>query len=384
MKRWLQCGSSVVLIILSIAALLGLTHSAAAADGEIVISMIAPVTGPGSAEGERLIKAAQLAVKHNNEAGGINGKKIKFVIQDNQSTNPGALAALEKSLEQDKALALLGPVKSTQILAMSDAVKNAAVPMMIGGTNVTLTKSGNPWLFRCRPDDGLVALGMVKYIKEDMNRTKVGIIHDADAFGTGGADNVEKGVKENGLTLVRREKYTSRDKDFTPQLLAMKSAGAEVVVFFVTNPEDAATLQRQYRQLNMPYGYIGSQAGATNTALDLSKDLAEGLLHSFDWVPDVRDVSKRYAESYRKAYGVDMDAAAAWNYDAINILVNAIRKAGEDRAKIRDAILATKNYEGVIGTFAFTPNGDGMNSIAIIKIASGKHEQVKVVDMAPK
>jgi len=384
MKRSFQCGFSVALFMLSWIAPLAMSHPASAADGEVVISMIAPVTGPGSGEGERLIKAAQLAVKHNNEAGGINGKKIKFIIEDNQSTNPGALAALEKSLEQDKALAILGPVKSTQILAMSDAVKNAAVPMMIGGTNVTLTKSGNPWLLRCRPDDGLVALGMVKYIKEDMKRTKVGIIHDADAFGSGGADNVEKGIKENGLTLVRREKYTSRDKDFTPQLLAMKNAGAEVVVFFMTNPEDAATLQRQYRQLNMPYAYIGSQAGATNTALDLSKDLAEGLLHSFDWVPDVRDVSKRYAESYRKEYGVEMDAAAAWNYDAINILVNAIRKGGEDRAKIRDAILATRAYEGVIGAFSFTPNGDGMNSIAIIKVANGKQEQVKIVDMTPK
>ena len=144
------------------------------------------------------IKAIKLAVKQINEAGGVNGKKIDLVIVDNQSTNPGALAALQKAVEQEKVLALVGSVKSTQILAMSDAIKNYGIPTIIGGTNATLTRQGNPWLFRVRPDDSIAASAMVKYIKENTKFTKVGILHDSDAFGTGGADLVEKGARELG------------------------------------------------------------------------------------------------------------------------------------------------------------------------------------------
>ena len=110
---------------------------------------------------------------------------------------------------------MIGCLKSTQVLAMSDAIKNYGIPTFIGGTNVTLTKQGNPWLFRVRPDDSIAAGAMVKYIKEDTKFTKVGILHDIDAFGTGGADLVEKAAKEAGLTVVKREKFTTEDKDFT-------------------------------------------------------------------------------------------------------------------------------------------------------------------------
>lgn len=349
--------------------------------GGIVLGMNAPVTGGSAAEGAYMIKAMKLAVKQTNEGGGVNGKKIAMVIQDNQSSNPGALAALNKSLEQDRILALLGPVKSTQILAMSDAINAAAVPTMIGGTNVRLTKQGNPWLFRCRPDDSIVALAMVKYIKEEMKLTKVGILHDTDAFGTGGADLVEQESKKSGLTVVRREKYTTKEKDFTAQLLALRSSGAEVMVLYATNPEDTAVIQRQYRQLGSPYKYLGSQSGATKDAMNLAREAGEGLLSVIDWAPGTSDRSRKYAEDYRKEYGEEMDPASVWNYDAVNILAAAIRKAGEDRSKIREAILGMKDYAGVIGKFAFTPNGDGLHSVAVIQVARGQHKLMKVVEV---
>ena len=99
---------------------------------------------------------------------------------------------------------------------------------------------------------------MVKYIKEDLKMTQVGILHDTDAFGTGGADLVEQNLKESGLTLVKREKYTTKDKDFTAQLLSLKDAATQVMVVYGANVEDVAVIQRQYRQLGLPYKYLGS------------------------------------------------------------------------------------------------------------------------------
>ncbi len=343
----------------------------AASGGEIVLAFTPPVTGASAAEGALQIKAIKLALKQINDAGGVNGKKINLIMEDNQSTNPGALAALQKAVEQDKALAIVGSVKSTQIQAMSDAVKQASVPMMIGGTNATLTKTGNPWLFRVRPDDSIAAAAMVKYIKEDMKLTKVGILHDTDAFGTGGADLVEQGSKDNGLTMVKREKYTTKDKDFTAQLLSLKNAGAEVMVVYGTNPEDVAVIQRQYRQLGSPFKYMGSPSSQMKDALNLSKENAEGLVAIADYVPGQSDANKKYAVDYKKEYNEPFDPTSAWTYDGLNVLVNAIKKGGEDRAKIKDAILATQGYQGVLGTFSFTPNGDGLSEVSVVEIQKG-------------
>ena len=339
-----------------------------AAGGEIIIGWTPPVTGASAAEGALQIKAIKLAEKQINAAGGVNGKQIKLVTEDNQSTNPGALAALQKAVEQDKALAIMGVVKSTQVLAMSDAIKNYGIPFIMGGTNADLTKAGNQWLFRVRPDDSIAAGAMVKYIKEDMKLTKVGILHDTDAFGTGGADLVEKGAKDAGMTVVKREKYTTKDKDFTAQLLSLKNAGAEVMVVYGTNPEDVAVIQRQYRQLGAPFKYVGSPSSQMKDCLNLSRENSEGLIAVADFVPGASPESTKYAADYKAEYNEEFDPTSAWTYDGLNILVNAIKKGGEDKTKIKDAILATQGYKGVLGTFSFSPNGDGLHQQAVVQV----------------
>jgi branched-chain amino acid transport system substrate-binding protein len=375
---------SVTLLCCMVLAAIGSGMAAAAAGGEIRIGFTPPITGASAAEGSFQIKAIKLALKEINAAGGVNGKQINLIMVDNQSSNPGALAALQKAVEQEKVLALIGFVKSTQIQATTDAIKSYGIPTFIGGTNATLTQQGNPWLFRVRPDDSIAALAMVKFIKEDAKLTKVGILHDTDAFGAGGADLVEKYAKEYGLNMVKREKYTTKDKDYTAQLLSLKNAGAEVMILYAPNPEDAAVVMRQYRQLGSPFKYLGSPSSQTKDALNLAKDAAEGLLDIADFVPGQTEANRKYAEDYRKEYNQEYDGLSAWTYDGLNILVNAIKKAGEDRAKIREAILATQGYQGVLGTFSFTPNGDGLHEVSVIQIEKGQPKLLKIVNVGAK
>ncbi len=377
--RKLQHHLPVTLILALVLALFGSGIATAAED--IRIGFTPPVTGASAAEGSFQLKAIKLALKEINAAGGINGRKIDLRIVDNQSSNPGALAALQKAVEQEKALALMGFVKSTQILATSDAIKNYGIPTFIGGTNVTLTRTGNPWLFRVRPDDSIAALAMVKYIKEDLKLTKVGILNDTDAFGAGGGDLVEKYAKENGVTVVRREKYTTKDKDYTAQLLSIKSAGAEIMVAYSPNPEDSAVIQRQYRQLGSPFKFLGSPSHQHRDALNLAREAAEGIFAIADFVPGQTEANRKYAEDYKKEYNEEYDGLSAWTYDGLKILVNAIKKGGEDRAKIREAILATQGYQGVLGNFSFTPNGDGLHEVSVVQIEKGTPKLLKIVNV---
>jgi branched-chain amino acid transport system substrate-binding protein len=347
----------------------------ARATGPVLIGMNTPVTGASAGEAVYFMKAAKLAEKHANAAG-IN---IKLIIQDNQSTNPGALQALNKSIEQDKVFALLGPIKSTQVLAISDRVKQAGIPTLIGGTNVNLTHQGNIWFFRCRPDDSIVVHVMLKYIMEDMKLKKIGVLHDADAFGTGGAALVSELAPKYGLTVVKREKYTTKDKDYTAQLLSLKAAGTEIMIHYGTNVEDVAVCQRQFRQLGLTYKYLGSPSSAVKDTLSLSGKAAEGVLAVADAMPDGTPEYRAYGEAYKKEYGDEMDAWAAWNYDALMILAKAVNKVGPDRAKVREAILGLRNYRGVLGSYSFTSNGDGRHSACIVEVKDGQPILKKVV-----
>jgi branched-chain amino acid transport system substrate-binding protein len=355
---------------------------ATAAD-EIRIGFTPPITGVHAAGGSLQVKSINLALKEINAAGGVNGKKIDLRIIDNQSTNPGALAALQKAVEQEKVLAMLGCLYSTQVFATADATKNYGIPTIIGATNVNITKQGNPWLFRVRPDDSVAAGAMVKYIKEDTKLTKIGLIHDADAFGTGGADLVEKYAKEAGLTVVRREKCTTAAKDFTAELLAMKNAGAQILVFY-GHEEATALLQRQMRQIGSPFKFLGSPSAASKDSLNLAKEAAEGIWAVVDFVPGQSKENKSYADAYKKEYNAEFDSLSVWTYDGLKILVNAIKKAGEDRAKIREAILATQGYKGAQGTFSFTPNGDGLSEVSIVQIEKGQQKLLKIVNVGSK
>jgi branched-chain amino acid transport system substrate-binding protein len=329
------------------------------------------------------VKAIKLAVKEINAGGGVNGKKIDLRIVDNQSTNPGALAALNKAVDQDKVLAVISYLYSTQVFATADAVKAYGIPTFIGATNVALTKQGNPWLFRVRPDDSVAAAAMVKYIKDDTKFTKIGLLHDQDAFGTGGADLVEKAAKEAGLTVVRREKSTTAAKDFTAELLAFKSAGAEILIFY-GHQEATALLQRQMRQLGSPFKFLGSPSSASKDALNLAREASEGIWAVVDFVPGRSEANRRFAEAYKKEYNEEYDNLSIWTYDGMKILAAAIQKVGEDRAKVREAILATQGYEGVQGTFAFTPNGDGLSEVSIVEIEKGQPKLLKVVNLGAK
>lgn len=350
---------------------------------DIRIGFTPPVTGVYAAIGAAQLKAIQLGVKQINSRGGVNGRHINLIVVDSQSTTPGAQAAVQKAVEQEKVLALISFVLSGQVLATSDAIKAYGIPTMIGGTHVSLTRKGNPWLFRVRPDDSIAALGMLKFIAEDMRLRKIGVLYNDDAFGIGGAELVEKGATERGMAIVRREAYKSGDRNFTTQLTSLRDAGAEIMVVY-GHAVDAAWIQRQYREIGSPFKYIGSPGSQMKSTLDVSKEAAEGIIAIADVVPGSSEANRRYAEAYGREYNEEYDPTSAWVYDALGILAHAIEIAGVDREKLRKTILAIKGYDGVLGKFAFTPNGDGLHEISVVQIENGKPKMLKSIRVEPK
>ena len=192
----------------------------------IKIGQIIPITGEAAESGKYHKQGAEIAVDKINAAGGINGRKIQIVLEDDQTTNPGGVAALQKLLEDKEIPVILGSIRSTQVQAMLPTINEAKIPVAIGGTNYGLTHSGSQWVFRFRPHDGMSAKVIAKFMVEELKQKKVGIVHASDAFGNGGRDMLTPAVKELGGEVVFTQGYNNQEKDFTAVVQGLKKSGA--------------------------------------------------------------------------------------------------------------------------------------------------------------
>jgi branched-chain amino acid transport system substrate-binding protein len=193
------------------------------------IGMVAPLTGPAAESGLYQIQGAKLAVEEINKAGGVLSRQIELVIEDDQTTNPGIVLAFSKLAGDKDIPAFIGSVRGTQVHAMAPDIQRIGRPVMIGGTDPQLTHMGNPWLFRCRPNDIYSARVIADYGVNTLGKKKWAIVHSTDAFGTNGMKNLVEVLNRTGVEPALIQGYTNNSQDFTPVALAVKQSGADVM-----------------------------------------------------------------------------------------------------------------------------------------------------------
>src|SRR5215469_15055521 len=213
------------------------------------IGMTAPLTGPAAEWGRYETQGAKLATEKVNNAGGVLGRPIELVIEDDQTTNPGGVLAFSKLAGDKDIPAFFGPIYSTQIHAIAPDIQRLGKPVMIGGTDPRLTHMGNPWLFRCRPNDIYSARVIADYGVNTLGKKKWAIVHSTDAFGTSGMKNLVEDLKGMDVEPALVQGYTNNSQDFTPVVLAVKQSGADVMATYMTIVADQALFARQLRQL---------------------------------------------------------------------------------------------------------------------------------------
>ena len=157
-----------------------LLRSAQAQGATIKIGMCAPVTGPAAESGGYAIKGAKLALDAINKAGGVLGKQVELIVEDDQTTNPGIVLAFSKLASQPDIVGFLGSIRSTQVHAMAPDVLKLGKPVMIGGTDPNLTHMGNQWLFRCRPNDSYSGRVIAEYGVNTLGKKKWAVLHSTD------------------------------------------------------------------------------------------------------------------------------------------------------------------------------------------------------------
>src|SRR6201747_2376551 len=203
--------------------------SARAQGATLKIGMCAPVTGPAAESGGYAIKGAKLALEAINKAGGVLGKQLELIVEDDQTTNPGIVLAFSKLAAQSDIVGFVGSIRSTQVHAMAPDVIKLGKPVMMGGTDPTLTHMGNPWLFRCRPNDSYSARVIAEFGTNTLGKKKWAVVHSTDAFGTAGGKALSGALEKVGTQPVLDQGYANQSQDFTPVVLAIKQSGADVL-----------------------------------------------------------------------------------------------------------------------------------------------------------
>lgn len=357
---------------IALAACVVMVATAARAADPIKIGMVVPLTGSIADAGRYGTQGAKLAVEEINKSGGVLGRPLELMIEDDQSLNPATVLAFTKLSDDKDIVAFLGPTRSTQIQAIAPSVKLTGRPVMIGGTDPSLTLSGNPWFFRFRPNDTFTARVMSDFGVNKLGKKKWAIVHATDAFGTTAKTLFTDTLKNLGITPVLIEGQPNNSPDYTAVALAVKQSGADALATFITFEPDVAIFARQLRQLGVNIVWLGSPSITTTTARKLAGATLYGTYAVADFHPDANPEAKSFSDKYLAAYKTTPDFFGSWPYDAVHVLAKAIASAGStDPQKIRDALLAIKGYQGVEGIYNFDNNGDGLHGYNIVKNDNG-------------
>ncbi len=336
------------------------------------IGMVLPMTGPAAAVGGYALAGAKIALDRVNKSGGVLGKQLELITEDDQTTNPGAVLAFSKLAAQPDIIAFLGPVRSTQTHAIANDILKAAKPYCFGGTDPALTKKGIPWMVRFRPNDSYSGRVIASYGIETLGKKNWALVHSTDAFGTSGNNLLAASIEKLGGKVATDQGYPNQNQDFTPVVLAIKSSGADVIGSYFTYENDQAIFARQAKQLGVTIPWVGSPTTVAAAALKLGGPALWGTYAVTDYAADSSPEAKEFAKLYAAVSSAQPDLQSAWPYDAIGVLSAAITKAGStDPQKVRDALLATKGYKGAEGEYNFDQYGDGLHGYNIVRNEKG-------------
>ena len=370
-------------ILLTASALLFLASSCTKpATDTIKVGEYASLTGKEASFGQQSHKGLVLAIEELNAAGGVLGKKLELITEDNQTKSGESATAVKKLISRDKVIALIGEVASGRSNEAAPIAQAAKIPMIApAATNPSVTQTGD-YIFRVCFIDPFQGNVMAKFAKDDLKAQKVAILASvSNAYSVGLAKFFKETFVANGGTVVVEKSFSEGDKDFRAQLTAVKAAGVDAI-FVPSYYTEAALIARQARDLGLTVPLFGGDGWVADELLQIGGEALNGCYYSTHFSPENQDPAVQiFVKKFRTKWaGLNPDAFAALGYDAAFVLVDAIKRAGTtDGPKLRDALAATKNFAGVTGVTNIDANRDASKPAAIIAIKGGKLEFLKTV-----
>lgn len=363
-----------------LAAAVALTLSAcgkqeAASGGDTVkIGMAAPLTGPQSHIGQDIKNGTLLGVEDVNAQGiEIGGKKVKFeLLAEDDEANPSKATTVAQKLVDAKVVAVVGHFNSGASIPASKVYADAGIPQISpGSTNPRYTQQGYATTFRVVANDDQQGPAGASYAVNTLKVKKVAIVDDSTAYGQGLANAFENAVKAAGVEVLAHEHTTDKDTDFAAILTNIKSKNPELV-FFGGIDTQGGPMAKQMKALGINAKLMGGDGIQTPKLLELAGDASDGVIASIPGLPkDKMPGGQAFLDKFKKRFNAEVELFAPMGYDAVFVLVEAMKRAGStEPAKFLPELKKT-NYNGVIGPIQFDDKGDLKNGPITINVVQG-------------
>jgi branched-chain amino acid transport system substrate-binding protein len=356
------------------AACMGLAAQAQAQ--AIKIANLVELSGAGATAGTNFKNGVELAVKEINAAGGILGKKIETITSDTQS-NPGIAKGLAQKAVDDNVFAVFGPVFSGSILVSMAETKRAEIPNFTGGEASSITKQGNPYIFRTSFTQDTAMPKVARYMARNLKAKNVAVIFVNNDFGKGGRDAITKALEAEGAKVVADISTDSGQVDFSAPVLKAKQSNADAI-FVYSNEEESARALRELRKQGVTKPIVGETTLTGQKVIELAGDAANGAVAHVGLTIDAPNpLMLKFKAKFYQDYKYFSDHNGIKGYTGVYVLKNAIEKVGKlDRvavAKVLHGLNVTAAKEpGVIMDVSVDANGDLDRESFIVEVKDGK------------
>jgi branched-chain amino acid transport system substrate-binding protein len=342
---------------------------------EVAIGLIAPLHGKDAAAGRAMQNAVRLALDEANEAGAYGDDKLPFrlhVREEGATWGAAGDAAVDLVYEHD-AWGLIGGYEDTNSHVLTRVLLKAEVPNLnSAGVDPTITEHNIPWLMRVRPDDRQTCYRLARKVFEEDGRTRVVLFRANSRYGRTGTKEFKDAARRIHKPVLLETRFVGVDGDWAARMERIKQLRPDAIVVW-GRPAATGAAVKAVRDAGIDCAIYGPDRVAAPEFLKVAGKAADGFVFTYPMNPNAKhDAWLRFRDRYRERFGEEADATASFTYDATRILVDAIRKAGLNRPRIRDAMYELRTYEGVSGTIRFDPTQNNITPVILGHVENGR------------
>ncbi len=356
-----------------------------AAGDELVIRIgaAAPLTGPQAHIGKDNENGTRMAIEDANTKGiVIGGRKVRFeLLSEDDQTDPKTATIVAQKLVDAKVNGIIGHLNSGTSIPASRIYSDNGIPQISpSATAVAYTAQGFKTSFRVMANDGQQGKVLGEFAAKNLGAKRIAVIDDRTAYGQGLADEFIKSAQANGAQIVTHEYTTDKAVDFTAVLTSIKGKKPDLVFFGGMDPQ-GAPMVKQMRGLAMDAKFMMGDGGYTPKFIENAGTSAEGAYASLPGVPlDQMPGGQNFSQRYQAKFNQPIQLYAPYCYDAVNVMIGAMQKAGSaDPAKYLPA-LAKTDYDGVTARIRFDEKGDLKGgAVTLYQVQQGKWKPLQTL-----
>ncbi|MGI8997480.1 MAG: ABC transporter substrate-binding protein [Pyrinomonadaceae bacterium] len=342
--------------------------------GPIKVGVYGDLSGQTSSFGQSTENGIAMAVDEINKAGGVNGRQVDFIYEDDQGQPAQAKTVVSKLINQDKVHAVLGEVASSNSLAAAPVAQEAKIPMITpSSTNPKVTQVGD-YIFRVCFTDNFQGAVMAKFAANTLKAKTAAVLGDVNSdYSKGMTQFFEEEFNRLGGRIITKQAYTQTDADFKGQLTNIRSSNPDVI-FVPGYYGQVGVIAKQAKELGIDAPLLGGDGWDAPQLWDLGGTALNGNYMANHYsIDDPSPAVKKFVDNYSARYNVAPDAIAALAYDAMYVLADSIKRAGTtDPAKLRDAIAQTDGFKGVTGSITLNENRDAVKPAVVFELRDKK------------